>query len=273
MTTPKSFDVTTSSGVRLSCAEQGDPAGPALLLVHGYGDSWRSFGPLMAALPQTYRMVAVTLRGHGDSGKPDAGYTLADFAGDLPAVLDHCGIQGAIVVGHSMGSFIAQRFTLDHPESVRALVLIGALSTLKDNVAVGDMWDAVLAPMTDPVDPAFVREFQEGTLARPVAPAFWDTIISESFKLPARTWRDAFRGMLDADLTPDLHRIAVPTLIVWGDKDSICDRAMQKLLVTSIPGARLEIYEGNGHAPHWEDPERVAADLATFLGRAELAAD
>jgi len=267
MTTPRSFGVTTPSGMTLSCAEQGDPAGPALLLVHGYGDSWRSFGPLMAALPQTWRMVAVTLRGHGDSDKPDAGYTLADFAGDLPAVLDHCGLQSAIVIGHSMGSFIAQRFTLDHPERVRALVLIGALSTLKDNVAVGDMWEEVLAPMTDPVDPAFVREFQEGTLARPVAPAFWETIISESFKLPARTWRGAFRGMLDADLTPDLHRIAVPTLILWGDQDSICDRAMQTLLVTSIAGAQLKTYEGNGHAPHWEDPATVAADMVPFLDR------
>jgi len=219
----------------------------------------------MAELPQTYRMVAVTLRGHGDSDKPDNAYAMADFAGDLAAVMDHCGIERATVVGHSMGSIISQRFALDHPGRVRALILIGALCTLRGNTAVDGMWEGVLADMTDPVDPAFVREFQEGTLAKPVAREFWDGIIAESMKLPARTWRDAFRGMLDIDFGPELKAIAAPTLILWGDRDSICDRAMQDLLKGGIPDAALKVYEGYGHAPHWEEPAMVAADIAPFL--------
>ena len=272
MKTFKNIKVETPSGLVLDCAEQGDPKAPAVLLVHGYSDSWRAYGPLLADLSSAHRVIAVTLRGHGDSDKPETGYSIDDFAGDVAAVMDRSGVASAAVVGHSMGSMVAARLALDHPDRVQALVLIGALATLKGNAEVEEELAGAVEALTDPVDAGFVREFQESTLARPAAPAFLDSVIAESRKLPVSVWRTALRAMLDDDLGPDLNRIAAPTLILWGDKDGICDRDSQTRLAGAIPGARLSVLAGAGHAPHWEDPQGIAAAIASFLGAVRAAA-
>lgn len=264
----KSTEIRVSPQIGLDCVEQGDPQAPAVLFLHGYSDSLRSYTPLLADLPPTYRVIAVSQRGHGDSGKPDAGYGIGDFVGDLPALMDRCGIASAAVVGHSMGSMVAARLALDHPDRVSALVLIGALATLKGNAAIDEPFQDAIAAMTDPVPADFVREFQESTLARPVPPAFLDAIVAESCKVPARVWQQALRGMLDHDLGPDLHRISAPTLILWGDQDGICDHAGQTRMAATIPGARLTVFPDAGHAPHWEDPKGVASAVSDFLGAA-----
>lgn len=259
--------INTKSGVSLSVAERGDPAGRPLVLLHGYTDSWRSWEPLLSALPGFFRAVAPTHRGHGDSAKPGAGYRFEDFARDLRDVMDELGIERAVVVGHSMGSLVATRFALDNPSRVEALVLIGACATLRGNEAIGALSRDGVAEMTDPVDAAFVRAFQESTLARPVPPAFLDTVVAESGKVPARVWRDALRAMLEEDFSGELRNISAPALVVWGDRDGVCSRMEQERLIAALPAATLVVHEGAGHAPHWEDPRRVVADITGFLAR------
>lgn len=259
--------INTKSGVALSVAERGGPEGRPLVLLHGYTDSWRCWEPLLASLPGSFRAVAPTHRGHGDSAKPSAGYRFEDFARDLRDVVDELGIERAVVVGHSMGSLVAMRFALDHPSRVEALVLIGACATVRGNEEAGALWRDGVAEMTDPVDPAFVRAFQESTLARPVPPSFLDTVVAESGKVPARVWRDVLRSMLDEDFSGELGGISAPALIVWGDRDGICTRTDQERLLAALPRATLLVHEGAGHAPHWEDPRRVVADITGFLAR------
>ena len=256
--------VETSSGITLACAERGDPNAPAVILLHGYSDSWRSLAPLLTELAPERRTIAVTLRGHGDSDKSDIRYRIRDFAADLPDVLDHYGIARAAVVGHSMGTMVAARLALSHPERIDALVLIGALATLKGNEAEEPLREAVEA-LTDPVDPGFVREFQQGTLARPVPPEFMDTIVAESLKMPTRVWRSALHAMLDEDLGPELHHIAAAHAAALGRPDELCDRDSQDRLATSIPRAQLSVLPGAGHAPHWEDPPGIAGNVVAFL--------
>ena len=270
MPNPDVTRIRVSDEIVLDCAERGDPQAPAVLLVHGYTDSWRSYEPLLAALPATYRVIAVSQRGHGDSHKPDAGFGIDDLAGDLPALMERCKIASAALIGHSMGSMVAARLALTHPDRVHALVLIGALATLNGNAAIDLPFQEAVAAMTDPVPAGFVREFQESTLARPVEPEFLDTIIAESCKVPARVWRQALQGMIDADLGPEVHRITAPTRLLWGDHDGICDHASQTVLADAIPGARLTVFPGAGHAPHWEDPTGTAAAIAAFLDAAPV---
>nr|WP_274597158.1 alpha/beta hydrolase [Microvirga tunisiensis] len=86
-----------------------------------------------------------------------------------------------------------------------------------------------------------------------------------SLKVPARVWKAAWAGLLEADLTPDLTRITAPTLIVWGERDDMALRAEQEILLRSIPNVRFLIFEGAGHAPHWEEPERFASVVADFV--------
>jgi pimeloyl-ACP methyl ester carboxylesterase len=83
-------------------------------------------------------------------------------------------------------------------------------------------------------------------------------------KLPTWLWRELFGGFLETDLLPRLGSIEAPTLVVWGDRDEFVTRADQDRLIAAVPDARLEVYEGIGHAVHWEVPERFAAELITF---------
>ena len=258
----KSIEV--SKGIRLPYVEQGDPSGVPVLLLHGVSDSWRSFEPVLPYLPRTVHAFALTQRGHGDADRPANGYRTRDFAADIAAFARTVDCGPAKVVGHSMGSTHALRFAIDFPEMTRGLVLAGAFPAYRRNPAIMELWDSVLSQMTDPVDAGFVREFQESTLAQPVPPAFVDMVVEESLKLPARVWHAAFEGFLEDDFTGELDRVKAPTLILWGDRDALLMRADQESLRGAIAGSRLVVYEGAGHALHWEEPARFAADVVAF---------
>lgn len=96
--------------------------------------------------------------------------------------------------------------------------------------------------------------------------AFFETIVQESLKLPARVWRAASADILQDDFSGELRKIKAPTLLVWGDQDGMVPRSDQEAQTAVIPDARLLVYNGVGHAVHWEDPERFATDLVAFVG-------
>ena len=254
------------NGVTLQYVEQGDPTGVPVLLLHGYSDSWRSFERVLPHLPAYVRAFALSQRGHGDADRPAAGYRPHDFAADVAAFADSLGLGPAVVVGHSMGGTVAQRFALDYPARTLGLVLAGAATTWR-TPTVWELWE-VVSTLADPIDPGFVREFQESTLAQPVPAAFLETVVAESLKVPARVWRAALRDAhLEADIAGELGAIETPTLVVWGDRDAIHTSGEKEALVDAIPGSRLVVYPGAGHALHWEEPEHFAADLAAFVAR------
>lgn len=256
---------TLRNGIRLDYAEQGDPLGTPVLLLHGVTDSRLSFAPLMPHLPPTVRAIAVSQRGHGDSDRPSDGYGPAELAADAVAFLDALGIGRAVVVGHSMGASVALRLALSSPERLLGLVLIGGRASWRDHPEITAMWKDALADLADPVDPGFVRDFQASTAARPLDAAFLDAVVAESLKLPARIWQAAFRdGVLGADDRADLGRIVAPTLILWGDRDDLTGDGQPELR-ERVPGARCITYRDVGHATHWEEPGRVAADLSDFV--------
>ncbi|MCC7276529.1 MAG: alpha/beta hydrolase [Alphaproteobacteria bacterium] len=256
--------VRLAGGLRLPCAIQG-AGGIPLLLLHGYTDSWRSFAPLLDHLPGHLRAIAPTQRGHGEADRPAHGYRPEDFAGDVRHLLDALAIDRAVIAGHSMGSNVALRFAIDHPDRTAGLALLGAYTTLRGNPVIEELWAADVEPLRDPVDPAFARAFQESTLAQPVPAAFLDTVVAESLKVPARVWRDTLAACRDCDFTAEIATVRAPTLILWGARDAIMPEAQQRTLARLIPDARLLIYPDAGHGLHWEEPERAARDLACFV--------
>jgi pimeloyl-ACP methyl ester carboxylesterase len=185
---------------------------------------------------------------------------------DVHELVGQLGVTAAVFVGHSMGTLVVQRFATMHPEVVAGLVLIGGLNRLADEV-FDEVWAAVEG-LTDPISEQFVREFQSSTLAAPVPDRFFDQLVAESLQAPARVWRAAFAGirsMPPAPATP----ITGPTLLLWGDQDALVSRAGQDALLSAIPRARLVVYEGAGHSPNWEQPERVAHDIDAFRSAVE----
>lgn len=269
MSNPREFEIQLPGGIRLSGAELGKSVGEPLLLLHGYGDSWKAYLPLMRALPASMRTIAVTLRGHGESAKPAGPYGTEVMARDIVKLMDSLAIRRATIVGHSMGSLVAQRLAQEHAARVDRLVLIGAFSTLKGHVEVEALWRDVVSMMTDPVDPEFVRDFQMSTLARPIPQRFLADVIAESLKVPAHVWRGALDALRREDRSVLLHKIAAETLIIWGDRDTYSRRADLLRLAHNIARARLVVHAGTGHCPHWEDPARAAADIAGFVARVD----
>jgi pimeloyl-ACP methyl ester carboxylesterase len=165
-----------------------------------------------------------------------------------------------------MGSYIAQQFAVDQPERTIALVLMGAFRVMAGDPGLEE-FRRDLDQLDDPVPEGLAREFQESTIARPLAPGQLEQAIAESGKVPARVWRTALDGLLAADAPTDRGMIAAPTRILWGDRDAYCPRGEQLLLAAAIPGAELIVYEGTGHALHWEQPARAAADVAALMSR------
>jgi pimeloyl-ACP methyl ester carboxylesterase len=122
----------------------------------------------------------------------------------------------------------------------------------------------VIATLEDPIDPAFVRGLNAGMVGRDVPEDVMATLCKENLKVPARVWRDAFEGLLAAEPPLDTGGISAPTLIVWGARDPLLERADQEAMAADIPGARLVIYPDVGHVPVIEAPERVAAELVAL---------
>ena len=246
--------------------ERGGPAGRTLLLVHAVGDSGRAFDTLFAHLPDSVHALAPTLRGHGNASRPESGYRSSDFADDLAALMNALRMEAAVVVGASSGGQVALRMALDHPRQISGLVLLGSPLRLGDKPRVREAWDSTLSRLEDPIDPDFVRGFLDSIVVRPLPEAMRETLVRESLKAPAFVWRETMAGLLEDDVSAELAYVAAPTLVVWGDEDTILSREEQETLATSIPEARLLVYEGGGHAFYWEDPAQVAADLVEFVG-------
>jgi non-heme chloroperoxidase len=252
------------NGIQLPYVEQGDSDGVPVVFLHGGTDSWHSFEPLLPFLPSTIRAFSLTQRGHGDADRPASGYSMADFAADVTQFADALNLGPIIVVGHSMGSMVGQKIALDYPDLLSGFVGIGMIVDGAGN-AVLQEFQGFVETLDGPIDRAFALEFQASTLAQPIAPELLDLFVDESLKLPARVWKAVFAGIMEADFTGEIGTIAAPALLIWGDRDELAVEREQRQFAEGGPSRRLTIYEGVGHAVHWEEPARVAADIATFV--------
>jgi non-heme chloroperoxidase len=251
-----------ADGTRINYARCGDVSGVPVVFVHGWPDSWRSFQPVMEALPAALSASSISLPGFGGSDAITSPARPSDLARAVIAFCDALAISGAVFVGHSLGTLVAQRLAERRPDLVRGMVLIGAMAEIPAELA--DELRAIVSDFTDPLDDAFVREFQASTLAAPVPHDFFETLVAESLRLPATVWRSTVAGMR-ADRRTEPVGVTAPTLLIWGDEDGLALRDQQERLLAALPGARLEVYHAAGHSPNWEQPERVAADIAGFV--------
>ena len=185
----------------------------------GWPDSWFSFSRVMPHLSPRLRVFVPDQRGFGDSEKPDSGYGIDDLAADAIAFLDAVSIERATFVGHSFGSFVARRIAIANPRRVARLVLIGTGVTAGTPAVLEAR--AALDDLPDPVPAGFALDFQASTAYLPLPELFFERIVAESLKLPARLWRGALDGLLAYDDVEQLSRITAPTLLMWGEQDAL----------------------------------------------------
>lgn len=259
------------TGINVPCFVQGhlgeanDDGGAPLVLLHAWGESWRSFDRLIASLP-SMTLVAPDLRGHGGADKPEDGYSLTAVVEDVLAVFDALGIARAHVLGSSSGGYVAQQLAVMHPELVASLSLVGSPLSLNGK----PLFASEIEALTDPISEDWVRESLSWyRLLHAVPAAYIEDRVQDGLAMPAAVLKASLRGYYEAVPPTEAGTISAPTLILWGAHDHIVPRQHQETLESRIPGAQLKIYEKTGHLVLWECPERVAEDVGTFLsGRA-----
>jgi non-heme chloroperoxidase len=263
---PAAATIKLPSGVSLHYAVQGRAGGEPLVLLHGIGDSWHSYELVLPQLPERYRVYAVTLRGHGWSDAPASGYTQRDFAADITDFLEALDLRNVTLVGHSLGSLVAQAVAIEDKGRIAKLVLIGSgpggVGTPELLGEAQKMFREVRAP----ISPAFARDFQMSVVQAPVPAAFMERMYEQILLSAPQMWPAAADGAIFSRETANgLVRIKIPVLLIWGDKDAFFLRADQDALLAKLANARLVVFDGIGHVPHWEDPQRFVRELLEFV--------
>ena len=243
-----------------------------MILLHGFLGSWREYEPAVAHLPESIHALALTQRGHGEASHPKSGYRLQHFSADLAEFMQVKGIPSAIIVGHSMGSAVAQRFAIDYPDLTEALILTSAALPQEGDPAIQEFFDTTISHLKDPIDPVFVRQFLTSMRVKEIPEQLFEVLMQEALKVPARVWIQAFEGRLLETIAEKLKRISCPTLLIWGDQDQRSLRGDQDALLLAIPESRLIVYRGAGHLLHIEEPLRFASDVATFAEEVTIGA-
>lgn len=260
--------VNLSTGVRLAYVEQGPRDGLPVILLHGLSDSHCSYDLMRPLLPRSWRVFAVTQRGHGLSSKPETGYDMRDFARDVGAFMDAVGVERAVLVGHSMSTAISLATATEYRARVAGVILIGAFAHFRDTDAMQKL-RAATAEFGDSCGREFAQVFQESTLANPVPQHFLETVVTESLAMPGHAWRGVVDGLIEFEPLDAARRCEAPAAIVWGERDAYCPRKDQHELRDGLRSSQLLTLVGAGHAPHWERPADTAAMLRAFIADIE----
>lgn len=262
--------------------------GPAVLLIHGIGDSsvtWRSIIPRLA---RDHTVIAPDLLGHGASDKPRADYSIAGYANAMRDLLSVLGIDRATVVGHSLGGGVAMQFAYQYPERCERVVLVSTGGVGKD---VNPLLRIASAPNADLVLPLLsVRATRAAVSAGfSVLQALQtdigrdaDNFLRVFDALPDVASRTAFvrtlRAVVDmrGQVITMLDRCYLmrdrPTLLVWGKRDPIIPYEHGVMAHAAMPWSRLETFEGAGHFPHITHAARFLDVLDDFFATTAPAA-
>ncbi len=245
--------------------EQG--RGEPVVLIHGNTSSSVWWEPTLARLGDGYHLIALDLRGRGDTEGPSAEWTVEMLADDVRGLLKHLGIGPAHLVGHSLGANVALQIALDQPGSVKSLTL------LNPGWVAGDM-PAELA------DPERIRQMVENkdllklalrgvAMLHPVDDQ-WQRLEAASLKQRDEASVRGPAALKDWAVADRLHELAgIPTLIVRGAQDQyLSTQAVCQTILDHLPGALYAEIPGASHSPNVETPDEWVALLRDHLARA-----
>ena len=274
--------VTLDSGERVRVVETGDGSAPPLLLLHGWGCSaytWRHLSrPLAAA---GWRAIAIDLRGHGLSDRPDdpAKYRRSAMVAHLAATMNALNIAAAPIVAHSMGGAVAMGLALESPERVTRMALFGSVGFgVVDRAA----WSQLLPPsLTGALLPSRIPRWavkfalqhsrgERGVSDESEVDEYWAPTQFPDFLNAMRLLLHSFTW---APWTPtELASVTQPVLLAFGDRDPVVrPQPVVPTLARCLPTAQLHVAEGAGHVVPEERPEWALERLIPFLGIPEHA--
>lgn len=272
----------TVGGFRVHYVEEGPPDGQAVVLLHGLAASSATWNPVIAALHDTYHVIAPDLLGFGYSQRSSEPiYTLRRRAQNLAALLDHLGVERATVVGHSLGGAVALQFACSYPVRVARLVLVDAVAGYDGKGRTPSPVAGEVLRRTPLGKIVLAQTFYDDARVRKILgsayynPAQVTPEVLENYRGPRRV-RGSAESFLaltatrpDDDLPGCVPQIAAPALIVWGRQDRLVKPADAERLHADLPDSRLAWIEECGHVPQEEHPAEFIRVLRDFLEEAQ----
>ncbi|SDI74862.1 alpha/beta fold hydrolase [Paraburkholderia phenazinium] len=251
-----------ANGIHIHVNDQGSGT-PAIVFLHYWGGSSRTWRDVIAALPNAYRTVALDHRGWGDSDAPADGYALADFADDAQGVIDALKLDRFVLVGHSMGGKIAQLLASRRPQGLAGLVMVAPsppvpLELPAEIRAEMELAYASRASVEMAVDQMLT--------ARPLSPAHRQQVIEDSLRgAPQAKAAWPLRTSFE-DITREVAAIDAPAIVIAGEQDRVDSvETLQTKLLPYIPHARMHVVPQTGHLSPLESPLDVARLIQDFV--------
>ncbi len=253
------------NGVRLHFTDSAHDHTPVIVFLHYFGGSARSWQPLSDDLTANYRCIALDMRGFGESEAPLRGYTVADYADDLAALIDHLALTEFTLIGHSMGGKIALAYAARKPDALHKLILI-APSPLSPEPIADEERQHALASYGQ-------RDAAEQTLhqisARPLVATLHANVIEDNLRSSLAAWQAWLEYGSREDLSALMPRIQVPTLILSGEADkSIKPEVIQREVaarLSSAPLVQMRMLPDAAHLLPLEAPQAAADAIRRFI--------
>ena len=246
--------------------------GPTAVLAHGYGGSVAAWNIVWDALvARGHRVIAFDQRGHGRSTLGSAGSGSEAMAADCVAVLDHFDVCDGVLVGHSMGGFVAIRAVLDHPGLAGRLRGLVLLATLAGRILDGAPQNRLQVPLLESgILQRLIRAriggilFGAAQFGKCPSPAMISVFLEAFVRQDHKALLPILRALEREDRYPRLGEITVPTVVMVGSADRATPSSHSRRLAAGIPGARLITVPGAGHILGWEAPHALVQVVASF---------
>jgi non-heme chloroperoxidase len=263
--------ITLPSGITLAYDDVGAKDSRALVLIHGISMSRRYFHKQLEPLSARQRVIAVDLRGHGDSEKVQPGHTVPQYARDVRQFIEALGLEAPVLLGWSMGAFVAFDYIRQFgTDGIRGLIDVdeAASDFAWDGWAHGFLDLPTLHSLMTAVQEdkeAFVRSFVPDMFHQPPSPEDLEWMVSESSKLPTGPLSAILFDQTVQDYRDVLASIDVPTLICWGEHDALLPVSGAPYMQEHIRGARLELFADSGHCPFLDESDKFNRVVQEFL--------
>jgi pimeloyl-ACP methyl ester carboxylesterase len=242
--------------------------GTPLVLIHGVGGDSTEWSEVSPEMSKEIRCIAVDLRGHGKSEKPDMPYTQDMFADDVAALLDILKISKAYICGISMGGFVAQKMALTHPEKVDGLILIDTTPRMPaKSIQVAGAWGKAFAEkglqayidaeIKDIFHPMFARRHKDAIKR------FADSMKTREAKTSARVQQGYMKS--PPVMEKDIKKIKAPTLIIHGREDGVVPAEEAELMHREIQNSQIAIIPFAGHGALLERPDYFIDLILYFI--------
>jgi pimeloyl-ACP methyl ester carboxylesterase len=251
----------TADGAELSYTEHGSRGDLPLLFLHGWNAASEVWEPIVERLAQNHRTIALDLRGFGSSNKAPGPFRVETFADDLSALLMAAELDPLVVVGHSMGAAVAQRFAIDRPDAVEGLVLIAPVPA--GGYDVSPKLDAMFRTL--PGNPEAISAWLSRLTYREPPPEVRKLLRDVASRVAPEVALESYESWSTLDFADEAATIATPTLVVAPERDR--PEFAREKVADLIDGSDFEVLREAGHYAILEQPERIARHIERFVAK------